>query len=529
MSFFKPQQITKIRGFINRIREEANIARNLVGQLTDLIAKMEAPEDQGDIFHTLMDLRDDREAAYGSILNILQGRNELLEKIIGCVVDSGGVLELDPISPLCSNSKGIMETGANNPDDLVTYDNDNDIDDLGYESEVYLDEEDKNNHSNRNVVKRGITMLSKFRREYGKLDGIKLSLKILSWKKVGSEARDKLWDEITRYFDVDLTAKKLVMNRLGQLLRNFRTKLRRTYILPNQDTPSKLNEVPAKYTAILKAEEWVNFVKYMATQAYKVKSAAGKMARSKCLYPHTMGRGGYAHVKEQMIEKKEIEPDEEPSRGTLWLKGRVNKDEDYPDDEIRSVGDKLKETKDKIKEGTLKVDQGTDAITVVLGKEKGGYARGVGSSVTYKSQLEAARRERQEKELLIQSMSSKMSQTEGLVSLVDIHPVNSSADKEGGTTIVGCDQNDASIQKEMQKMATPPSTIQMITVENKIAPKVPTKRKNFYVSSDAMQKEANKKRSQKALVYPSSLVYTTLQFYIGSVIYIPVLLYLNLF
>ncbi|GKD37806.1 hypothetical protein Tco_1258013 [Tanacetum coccineum] len=50
--------------------------------------------------------------------------------------------------------------------------------------------------------------------------------------------------------------------------------------------------------------------------------------------------------------------------------------------------------------------------------------------------------------------------------------------------------------------ATPPSTIQMITVENKTAPKVPTKRKNFYVSSDAMQKEANKKRSQKALVSP---------------------------
>ncbi|GKB86919.1 hypothetical protein Tco_0959191, partial [Tanacetum coccineum] len=236
------------------------------------------------------------------------------------------------------------------------------------------------------------------------------------------------------------------------------------------------------------------------------------------------------------------------------------------------------------------------------------------------SQLDAVRRECQEKELLIQSMSSKMSQTEGLVSLVDIHPVNSSADEEGGTTVVGCDQNDASIRKEMQKRetvksvgakkttrsirkdsssqdsqskenvsvlpqaikcrlwhlkkttiiaegtvyksdgkimlhnkalpkdcykvsidkslvdaafipdvgsngcttvldavggfvawpknqvvldpkATPPSTIQMITGENKTAPKVQTKRKNVYVSSDAMQKEANKKRSQKALVY----------------------------
>ncbi|GJS56004.1 hypothetical protein Tco_0629366 [Tanacetum coccineum] len=146
-----------------------------------------------------------------------------------------------------------METKANDPDDLVNYDNDNDIDDLGYESEVYLDEEeDENNHSNGNVVKRGITRLSKFRREYGKPDGIKLSvtfdalnrisgkhralflsflgdlvrehigLKILSWKKVGSEARDKLWDEIT------------------------------------------------------------------------VKSATAKMARSKSVYQHTMRQGGYA-------------------------------------------------------------------------------------------------------------------------------------------------------------------------------------------------------------------------------------------
>ncbi|GKC89768.1 hypothetical protein Tco_1150417 [Tanacetum coccineum] len=73
MSFFKSRQIAKSRGFINRMLEEANTVRNLVGQLNALISEM-----------------------YGSILNILQGRNELLEKIIGCVVDSGGVLELDP-------------------------------------------------------------------------------------------------------------------------------------------------------------------------------------------------------------------------------------------------------------------------------------------------------------------------------------------------------------------------------------------------------------------------------------------------
>ena len=43
-----------------------------------------------------------------------------------------------------------------------------------------------------------------------------------------------------------------------------------------------------------------------------------------------------------------------------------------------------KETEDKIKQGTLKVDHGSDAMTVVLGKEKRGYAKGVGGGVTYR-------------------------------------------------------------------------------------------------------------------------------------------------
>nr|GFC06501.1 hypothetical protein [Tanacetum cinerariifolium] len=68
----------------------------------------------------------------------------------------------------------------------------------------------------------------------------------------------------------------------------------------------------------------------------------------------------------------------------MWLKGRVNKDGEFTDDEIRSVGDKLKEVDDKIKEGTLNLDDSTDAMTVVFDKEKGGYATGVGSEVTYK-------------------------------------------------------------------------------------------------------------------------------------------------
>ncbi|GJX74080.1 hypothetical protein Tco_0312675 [Tanacetum coccineum] len=73
-----------------------------------------------------------------------------------------------------------------------------------------------------------------------------------------------------------------------------------------------------------------------------------------------------------------------------------------------------KETEDKIKEGTLQVDQGTDAMTLVLER-----------STLMLRERETLKR----KELLIKSI----------------------VDEEGETTVVGCDQNDASIQKEMQK------------------------------------------------------------------------------
>ncbi|GJS98150.1 hypothetical protein Tco_0819320 [Tanacetum coccineum] len=316
-----------------------------------------------------------------------------------------------------------METEANDPNHLVNYDYDNDIDDLGYESEVYLDEqeeeeEEENNHLNRNVVKRGITRLSKFRKEYGKPDGIKISVTFNELNRISGKHRalfssflgDLVREHIDilflnpRYFDVDLTVKKLVMNRLGQLLRNFRRKLRETYILPNQNTLSKLNEVPVKYSAILKDKEWVNFVN-------KVKSAATKLARSKSVYQHTMGRGGYAHVKKKMIKNKEIEPDEEPPRGILWLKGSVNKDEEFQNNEIRLVGDKLVR-KREVRQEEWEVELHTRSILIFLEADK---------------------------HLMKELYYFK-------VSPVDINPIDSSADEEGGTLVVGC-ENDASIQK----------------------------------------------------------------------------------
>ncbi|GJW42230.1 hypothetical protein Tco_0071029 [Tanacetum coccineum] len=94
-----------------------------------------------------------------------------------------------------------------------------------------------------------------------------------------------------------------------------------------------------------------------------------------------------------------------------------------------------KEANDKINEGTLNFDDGTDAMTVMFGKEKGGYARGVGSRVTYKryfhlprsrqatderiellqTQLDNERRERQEKDTLVKKLSTEMKEKDVLV------------------------------------------------------------------------------------------------------------------
>ncbi|GJY91885.1 hypothetical protein Tco_0507667 [Tanacetum coccineum] len=373
LKIFIEQQITDHHWFIARMRDEIRTSTNLISLLNALIVELEASGDYEEVFDLVMELRDDRRDEQDKVANFnrlivvaeekIHGKEidlEMLEAEGNDVpflvfVDSELQLSFEYEAPLCLSvvavgcAIGIIETQAiDDHDPLVNYDNDNENDNLGYQSEYYFDEH--------------------------------IGLKILSWKKVGSKAKDKLWDEITRYFAVDLTVRKLF------------------------------------YTSSITTSKMAKMARS------KVKSAAAKMARSKSVYEHTMGRSGYALVKE-----------------------------------------KMKETEDKIKEGTLKVDHGTDAMTVVLGKENGGYVRGVGSGVTYKryfdlprsrqasderilllqSQLDNERRERQEKELLIQNLSNKMSQIEGMVtklkesvgctwgavSPVDINPINSSADE----------------------------------------------------------------------------------------------------
>ena len=113
--------------------------------------------------------------------------------------------------------------------DILLPDNEADVNTIQYEDETYAssDEENDDNQLNRKISNRGITRLAKFRLQYGHPGQVKhkvtidalnrvtglnralfasflgdvvrehIGLKVLSWKKVDKESRQKLWDEIT--------------------------------------------------------------------------------------------------------------------------------------------------------------------------------------------------------------------------------------------------------------------------------------------------------------------------------------------
>ncbi|KAL4579865.1 hypothetical protein LXL04_016033 [Taraxacum kok-saghyz] len=160
----------------------------------------------------------------------------------------------------------------------------------------------------------------------------KVGLSVLNWRNVTKEVRDKLWEEITRYYEIEDTRRKYVMTRLGALLRCVKKTI---------------------------------------------------IARSKSIYDHRMGRGGYTALREKLVQKQVIDKHEMPPRSFMWYKGRENKAGEIVDDGVQVIAGKLQEQEQTIKDGELSLDPGEDAMTVVFGKENGSYLKGVGTGVTY--------------------------------------------------------------------------------------------------------------------------------------------------
>ncbi|GJZ36154.1 hypothetical protein Tco_0581971 [Tanacetum coccineum] len=77
-------ELSDRRGFIARMGYEVNIARNEVGQLNALIAGLEASEDVGELWDTIMCLRDEQRKAEAKLAYLqywlTMAEEEIVEK-----------------------------------------------------------------------------------------------------------------------------------------------------------------------------------------------------------------------------------------------------------------------------------------------------------------------------------------------------------------------------------------------------------------------------------------------------------------
>nr|GEV02844.1 hypothetical protein [Tanacetum cinerariifolium] len=122
----------------------------------------------------------------------------------------------------------------------------------------------------------------------------------------------------------------------------------------------------------------------------------------------------------------------------------------------------MKEADDKIKEGTLNLDGGTGAMTLVFGKKKGGYARGVESGVTYKRYFDLPR-SRQSTDERIELLQTKLDNERS----------------ERGQSSVAVRDKDARIQKKSNGLVTLEKVMETMEPVKTIEPKkTPKSRQN---------------------------------------------------
>ncbi|KAL6513433.1 hypothetical protein OROGR_020919 [Orobanche gracilis] len=232
-------------------------------------------------------------------------------------------------------------------------------------------------------------LIGKYRAEFssflGDLVRRDVGLRVLKWKAATKELKDKLWDSIKLYYEIDDSRRKQIMCHLAEHLRDYRRKLYVKYIEPNIGKPRKLKVVPKQYEGIVKQEDWKTFVEWRLSPEFKDVSKAAKQARAKAKYPHRLGRLGYSGLREKLVVKnKELVENEDdiPVRSVMWRKARQTKEGEYKDDDVRNVVNEIIFHENELAEGSTKPEEGTDALTLVFGKDHSGRVRGVGRGVT---------------------------------------------------------------------------------------------------------------------------------------------------
>ncbi|KAK9073200.1 hypothetical protein SSX86_007524 [Deinandra increscens subsp. villosa] len=141
----------------------------------------------------------------------------------------------------------------------------------------------------------------------GDLAREKVNFSIHSWKDATKEVRDKLWEELLRFYKVEEDKRKTIMTRIGTLLRSFRSRVNRKDIHPNIGKQKKLARIPRRFrTIILDQQVWDNYVAYAISEDFMSASSKRKAARALSTYNHRLGRGGYPSLEKKLVAKKEL-------------------------------------------------------------------------------------------------------------------------------------------------------------------------------------------------------------------------------
>ncbi|CAI9268705.1 unnamed protein product [Lactuca saligna] len=125
----------------------------------------------------------------------------------------------------------------------------------------------------------------------------------------------------------------------------------------------------------------------------------------------------------------------------MWCKRCENKADELEDANVKVMAEKLMEHEKQIKDGDVKLDHGIDVMTIVFGKENGGFLKGVGTGVTtnryfhiprtkgsskeqiadLKFELPYERLELQKKDEELKALSTKVREQDNTIKLVLAH------------------------------------------------------------------------------------------------------------
>ncbi|TYK02903.1 transposase [Cucumis melo var. makuwa] len=198
-----------------------------------------------------------------------------------------------------------------------------------------------------------------------------------TWIDVPAELKEKIYTIVEVAFIIDNRSRKRILKTAGTTFRQFKHWLTKKYILPFKNEPELLKRPPYMYSYI-DQKHWEEFVKSRLCPHFEDKRKLQQERRKKNNYNHRLSRKGYANLREEL---KNIPSEEsELGRASMWKKARVDKKEQYDNEDVQEVVNRIDEIS---KTCADKESSPNDVLTQALGtRESSGRVCGVGGFVT---------------------------------------------------------------------------------------------------------------------------------------------------